>query len=99
MTQDDLVTKVAEATGKTKKDVKETLAAITTEIATAMASGDQILLPGLGRFTSKFRKARTGSNPSTREEVKIPAKFAPQMNFTQSVKDEVAKIPVDGVEK
>ena len=38
---------------------------------------DEIRLSGLGSFSRTKRKARTGRNPQTGEEIKIPAKWTP----------------------
>ena len=39
-----------------------------------LRSGDKVLLPELGKFEVKTRKARKGINPNTGEEMLIPEK-------------------------
>ena len=94
MTLDDLVSKVAEQTGKTKKETRETVKATFDAINGCVTSGDQILVPELGRFGSKDRAARKGSNPSTGEKVEIPARKVPTFSYTKKVKDSVGELPV-----
>ena len=37
-------------------------------------SGDKVLLPELGKFEVKLRKARSGIHPNTGEKIEIPEK-------------------------
>ena len=94
MTHDELVTDVAKKTGQTKRLVKEVIGATVGSIVDCINKGDQILVPNLGRFQTKARKARTGSNPSTGVPVEIPAKNVPHMSFIGAVKDSVADLAV-----
>ena len=43
-------------------------------IAGQVAKGDKVTLTGFGTFERRARKARTGRNPQTGEEIKIPAR-------------------------
>jgi DNA-binding protein HU-beta len=49
------------------------LEAVITSITSAVAGGDKVTVPGFGTFESRERSARTGRNPQTGEEIKIPA--------------------------
>ena len=59
-------------------------------IKRAVKKGDVVTLVGFGSFYKAKRKARTGRNPQTGKEIKIPAhsvpKFRPGMEFKKSVK-------------
>ena len=50
-----------------------------------------IKLSGLGQFSRVKRKARTGRNPQTGEEIKIPAKWAPVFKAGSQFKERVKK--------
>lgn len=39
-----------------------------------LQSSDKVLLPELGKFEVKLRKARSGVNPNTGEKIEIPEK-------------------------
>ena len=56
-----------------QRDVENIINAILGEITNAMAQGDRVELRGFGAFSVKHRPARTGRNPSTGAEIKIPA--------------------------
>lgn len=43
----------------------------------SVAAGKEVVVPGFGSFKPRERKARTGRNPKTGEEIKIAAKTSP----------------------
>lgn len=96
MTLNDLVTNVATKTGQTKKVTKEVIDATFDHLAETVNSGDQILIPSLGRFGSKARKARKGTNLTTGEKLDIPAKKVPTFSYIKKVKDTVAELQLEG---
>lgn len=90
MTKADLVDKIAEKSGLTKANAERALNATLTAIEDALATGGKVTLTGFGTFQVDERKARTGRNPQTREEINIPAskvvKFRPGKILKDSVK-------------
>lgn len=95
MTLNDLVTGVATKTGTTKKVTKEVIDATFASLAETVNGGDQILIPSLGRFGSKARKGRKGTNLTTGEKLEIPAKKVPTFSYIKKVKETVALLPLD----
>lgn len=95
MTLNDLVTTVATQTGATKKVTKEILDATFSTLANTVNSGDQILVPTLGRFGSKARKARKGTNLTTGEKLDIPAKKVPTFSYISKIKNAVAELKIE----
>ncbi len=77
MNKEQLVERVAERTGATKKDAMEVLNTALDHIATALTHGDKVTLVGFGTFLTRKRKARDGRNPQTGAKIKIPAKRVP----------------------
>ena|SRR5690554_2432615 len=57
-----LIETVANKTGKSQKDVKETLEAILSTINETMKKGEKVTLTGFGTFSVQESKARTGRN-------------------------------------
>jgi len=100
MTKADLIEKVQatvkENTGQeiSKRVVKEAMDSMLNEIANAVSAGDEILLQPLGRFHSKFRKARKATNMQTGDPIAIPAKFVPNFAATTKLKEATAELPV-----
>lgn len=89
MTKDDLVTKIAEEAGITKKEAGEALKTLTGSIAGALKKGDSVTLTGFGTFSLSNRAARTGRNPQTGEAIQIKASKAPKFKAGKSLKDAV----------
>jgi DNA-binding protein HU-beta len=87
----DLVDKVAEKSGLTKKDSLKAIDAVFEAITGALVAGDKVQLVGFGTFETKEREARKGINPRTREEIDIPAKRVPTFRAGRVLRDAVEK--------
>jgi DNA-binding protein HU-beta len=89
MNKQELIDAVASATGNSKTLAGETLDAFISAVTQAVAEGGSVQLIGFGSFGSGTRAARTGRNPSTGEEIQIPAaktvKFVPGKAFKDLV--------------
>lgn len=90
MTKADLVAKIAEKAGITKADAERALNAFLESVEGALVSEGKLTLTGFGTFSVSERKERTGRNPRTGEEIKIPAskvvKFSPGKLLKDAVK-------------
>jgi len=91
MNKTELVVKIAETSGLTKKDSEKALDAVLKSITDALVSGDKVQIVGFGIFDVKARAARTGRNPKTKEAISIPATKVPQFKAGKALKDVVAK--------
>lgn len=78
MHKKELVEAVAKKTGKSQKDVKETLEAILSTISDTLKKGDKVTLVGFGTFSVQQTQARTGRNPQTGKAMQIKAKKRPR---------------------
>jgi len=74
MTKAELVSKVAEKAGVTKKVASACVDAFVKVLAESLEKGERTAVPGLGVFKVKERKARKGRNPRTGEVIEIPAR-------------------------
>ena len=83
-----LVTKIAEKTDLTKKQVETVLNAFTDTVLETLKEGDKVQLLGFGVFEVKERAARIGRKPSTGEAIEIPAKKIPSFKPGKGFKDE-----------
>lgn len=72
MNKTELVDKIAEKSGLTKKDSEKALNAIINSVEEALINNDKVQLIGFGSFEVKQRAARKGRNPQTMEEIDIP---------------------------
>ncbi len=72
MKKADLVDRIAEETGLTKKDVYIVINECIAQIKQALWNEERVDLRGFGVFEVKTRKPRIGRNPRTKEKVEIP---------------------------
>jgi len=89
MNKKDLVAKLAEDAGTTKKDAEAVLNSFMDTVGEVLAKGDKISLVGFGTFETSERSARKGRNPQTGKEIDIPAKTLPKFKAGKSLKDKV----------
>ena len=87
MNKGDVVSSIANKAGFTLKDADEVYKAFVETIAEALKAGDSVALAGFGTFKVKEKAARTGINPQTKEQIKIPATKAPSFKFGKSFKE------------
>jgi len=90
MNKAELIEKVATETGMTKAQTEKLLDCTLETIRKSVKKGDEVKLVGFGTFVKAKRKARTGRNPQTGKEIKIPAawypKFRPGSEFKAMVR-------------
>ena len=91
MNKADLIDAIAKDTGLTKKDSEKALNSVIENISNALAKKDKVQLIGFGTFETRKRAARTGRNPQTGKEIKIPAKVVPAFSAGKKFKEIVAK--------
>lgn len=87
MNKNELIEKMAEISGLTKKDSSAALDAFIKTVEAQLKAKDKITIPGFGIFDLSTRKARTGRNPKTGEEIKIPASVVPKFKVGKSLKE------------
>ena len=87
MNKAELVAAMADKTGLAKKDAEAALKAFTDVVAEEMKKGEKIQLVGFGTFEVSERSARTGRNPQTGAEMKIPASKSPKFKAGKALKD------------
>jgi DNA-binding protein HU-beta len=89
MTKTQLVGKLAEEAGLSRKQVEGVLTALVDTIRKSVKKGDPVKIPDLGGWRLRSMKARMGRNPQTGEAIKIPARkkvgFTVAKSFKQAV--------------
>ena len=71
LTKAHIVDAVAEVNGFTHRKSTETLEILLELIKTTLASGDDMMISGFGKFRVKKKKRRRGRNPVTGEEMML----------------------------
>jgi DNA-binding protein HU-beta len=91
MTKTELISKVSEKAGLSKKDADKATAAVIDSIVEALADGDKVQIVGFGTFEVHHRAERIGHNPQTKDEITIPASDYPVFKAGKVFKDAISK--------
>ena len=73
MTKADLIATIGKEAKVSKASAEKALNAFTAAVTKVLKKGDKLTLTGFGTFSVAKRRARTGRNPQTGKEIKIPA--------------------------
>lgn len=74
MNKGDLISTMANDASITKAQATQALDSFLDAVVDALKGGDKVTLVNFGTFSVAERAERTGRNPRTNEEIKIPAK-------------------------
>ena len=88
-TKAQIVEALAEESGVSKKQAKAALEALVAIAYEGAKQKDGFTVPGLGKLILKQQKARTGRNPATGAEIKIPAKKVLKFRIAKAAKDAI----------
>ena len=95
MNKSELVQSLASKTDMTKADAQRAVDALFNAkdgiLTQALKKGDKVQITGFGTFETRKRKARTGRNPRTGEEIKIGPTVSPSFRPGKALKDAVKK--------
>ena len=83
----DLIDHVSREAGMEKGAAKKAIEAVLAGIVDAAKKGEEVNLPGFGRFKVKDSPARQGRNPATGETIKIAASKKLGFSPAKQVKD------------
>lgn len=90
MTKTELVDKMAQDAGITKKAANDALNSFIDGVTKTLKKKDgKVTLVGFGTFSTVKRKARTGRNPQTGEEIKIKARNVVKFSVGKKLKEAV----------
>jgi len=85
----DLIAAVAEETELSRTKAAEVVDAVFGAIEKALKNQEEVRLVGFGTFATAERKAGTGRNPRTGEEMEIPASTTVRFKAGKGLKDAV----------
>ena len=89
MNKNELVEQIAMAADISKAKAGMALDAFVEAVSSSLQKGEDVSLVGFGTFTVSERAARTGRNPQTGAEIKIPATKVPKVRAGKKLKDAV----------
>jgi DNA-binding protein HU-beta len=89
MTKSQLVARLADSGGVTRKQADDLVTVLTDTIVKTVKKGESVKIPGLGIFRLRKMKARMGRNPQTGEAIKIPARKKVGFSVAKTFKETV----------
>jgi len=89
LTKSHLVDAIAEQNGFTKRQSSETVETILEIIKSTLASGDDVLISGFGKFCVKDKRERRGRNPATGGDMMLPPKRVVTFRCSGKLRDRV----------
>ena len=91
MNKAQLIDAIAAEQNLAKTQTAQIVDAVFENITKSLAKGEELAVSGFGTFKVSQRKARTGRNPKTGEEIKIAASKAPAFKAGKALKEAVNK--------
>ncbi len=89
MTKEQMIERMAAEAGITKAQATRAMKSMITNITKSLKKGSKVTFVGFGSFDVTKRKARTGRNPQTGAEIRIPAAKVPKFKAGKALKDAV----------
>ena len=89
MNKNDLISAVADNSGRSKADAARSVDGVFDAISGALQTGGEVRIVGFGTFSVADRKATTGRNPRTGEAIQIPASKRPKFKAGKGLKQAV----------
>ena len=92
MNKAELINRIAEKIGASKKQAEDMLESMLGIITKSLQEGTEVTLTGFGTFSAKERSARGGVNPQNpSERIQIPAVTVPKFKAGKALKDALKK--------
>jgi DNA-binding protein HU-beta len=91
MNKQELINKVAEKAGVTKKDAALVVNAFIDVVKESLTKKTPVRIIGFGTFDVRKRAERKGRNPRSKQEIKIPARIVPVFRASSTLKEMVNK--------
>ncbi|WP_440055861.1 HU family DNA-binding protein [Pseudoalteromonas sp. T1lg65] len=87
MNKSQLITRIAENSGLTKKDTQAALNSILKLTQKRLSEGDPVQISGLGTFTLSYHPPKQGRNPQTGETITIEGQNKVLFKPAKALKD------------
>src|SRR5215208_746206 len=89
MNKKQFIERMGEHTDSPKGEASKHLEAVMTTVSEALKGGEEVQLPGFGKFYVREQKAREGKNPQTGERMQIDARKVPAFKAGKTLKESV----------
>jgi len=89
LTKSHLIDTIAEQNGFTRKKSIETVEIILEIIKSTLASGEDVLISGFGKFCVKEKRERRGRNPATSEDMILAPRRVVTFKCSGNLRDKI----------
>jgi len=89
LTKSHLIDAIAEQNGFTQKKSTETVETILEIIKSTLASGQDVLISGFGKFCVKDKRERRGRNPATGEDMMLAPRRVVTFRCSGKLRDQI----------
>jgi DNA-binding protein HU-beta len=89
MNKKQFIERMVERTDSPKDEAEKHLEAFTMAISEALKAGEEVQLPGFGKFYVREQKAREGRNPQSGEKMQIEARKVPAFKAGKALKESI----------
>ncbi len=89
LTKSQIVDSIAEKNGFTKRESTEAVETILELIKSTLASGEDVLISGFGKFCAKDKRERKGRNPSTGEDMVLASRRVVTFKCSGKLRDKI----------
>ena len=86
MNKTELIAKVAQESGASKVTTEKVINAVLDVITDELQNDRTVTFTGFGTFLARERKARSGRNPRTGEQITIPSQKTPAFKAGKNLK-------------
>ena len=90
LTKSQIIDAISQQNGFARKKSSETVETILEIIKSALASGDDVLISGFGKFCVKEKRERRGRNPSTGENMMLAPRRVVTFKCSGKLKDMIS---------
>ena len=96
MTKGDIVERIHEKVGFSKKEAGDIVESIFEIIKTRLERGEKVKISGFGNFVVNQKRPRKGRNPQTGEEIIISGRSVLTFKASQILKSSMNAVPTSG---
>jgi nucleoid DNA-binding protein len=89
MNKKQLIERIVEHADSPKGEAEKHLEAFTATVSGALKAGEEVQIPGFGKFYVREQKAREGKNPQTGETMQIGARKVPAFKAGKAFKESI----------
>ena len=89
LTKIEIIEEIRQKTFLSPDEARNSVEALLEIMKITLASGDDVLISGLGKFCVKDKAARKGRNPSTEEEMILPPRRVVTFKCSGKLRDKV----------